>query len=468
MIAAAPPPPNPADIFSRFGGAAIVEPVDPFTRFAGFRIPEMQDYVIQFHDKLGQLFLPSRYKVLEGGRGSMKSWACARALIIRSLQSKLRILCAREYQTSIADSVHKLLKDQIEMMGLGAWFTITKTSIRSANGSEFMFVGLGDLALASNRTKIKSYEAVDICWVEEAENIAKATWEVLIPTIRKKGSEIWIVYNPHLATDDTYQRFHVNPPSGIDKLGRPICITIVMNWRENLWFTEEMMIDKDHLFANDPEAAAHVWDGELKKHAEATIFRNKYIVHDFDPPEDVRWYHGADWGFSNDPTVLVQMFITGMGNNAELWINNESWGIGVDFPKLVQDAGDPRSGPGLFEKIPEAKKWPIYGDNARPETISYVRSVGGYNIQPADKWDGSVEDGIAHLRGFKQIHVHKTRCPHAADEFRLYSYKTDKNTGEILPIIIDKHNHVIDGCRYGLHSFIQRRGAAGIWSRLGK
>lgn len=457
------PPPSPVDAFSRFGGSAQVRTaediVNPFEKFAGVFLEPQADTEIVFHEKLLALFQPMRYKVLEGGRGSMKSWGVARALIIQSLQSKKLILCAREYQTSIEDSVHRLLKEQIEAMGLSAWFTVTKTSIKASTGSEFKFVGLGDLSLKQNRSKIKSFEGVDICWIEEAEGITARTWEILIPTIRKAGSEIWIVYNPNLATDATYQRFHVNPPKN--------CIRIVMNWRENVWLSDELRQDKDHLFAVDPEAAAHVWDGELREHAEATIFRNKFVVESFTPPENVRWYHGADWGFSQDPTVLIRCYITGQGNNAELWIDQEAWGVGVDFPKLVQDVDDPRSGPGLFEKIPTAKQWPIKGDNARPETISYVRGVGGYMIEGAEKWPGSVEDGITHLRGFKQIHIH-SRCTHTADEFRLYSYKVDKMTGEVLPVIIDKHNHCIDAIRYSLDGFIQRRGSANIWARLGR
>jgi phage terminase large subunit len=470
MIDALPPPPNPADVFSRFGGAAITRTaediVNPFERFEGFSLPSEGENEIIFHEKLTALFQPSRYKVLEGGRGSMKSWGVARALIIIALQDKKLILCAREYQTSIEDSVYKLLKDQIERMGLSPWFSITKKSIKATNGSEFRFVGLGDLSQRQNRSKIKSFEGVDICWIEEAEGITDTTWEILIPTIRKAGSEIWIVYNPNLATDATYQRFHVNPPKN--------CVRIVLNWRENVWLSEELRMEKDHLFAVDPEAAAHVWDGELRQHAEATIFRHKFLVESFEPPENVRYYHGADWGFSQDPTTLIRCWITGGGQDAELWIDQEAWGIGIDFasydpskPILCQDIANPRSRPGLFEKIPTAKNWPIKADCSRPETISYVRSVGGYNISAAEKWDGSVEDGITHLRGFKLIHVH-TRCNHTADEFKLYSYKVDKITGEILPIIIDKHNHCIDAIRYALDGFIQRRGAANIWARLGR
>lgn len=463
------------DIFAKYGGMSLVDEIDkgmaedPFEKYDGFRLPEDVDFTVRFHEKLAPLFQPMRYKILEGGRGSMKSWGVARALLCIALQSKKRILCAREWQVSIEDSVHKLLVDQIELMGLKPWFVVTKTSIKATNGSEFKFVGLGDLSLKQNRSKIKSFEGVDICWIEEAEGITDTTWEILIPTIRKAGSEIWIVYNPNLEDDATYQRFHVKPPTN--------SVRIVMNWRENVWLSEELRMEKEHLFAVDPEAAAHVWDGELRKHAQATVFKGAYTVHAFDwqGEEEPRWFHGADWGFSQDPTVLIRAYITGTGHEQELWIDQEAWGLGIDFVSkdkgklgLCQDSSDPNSKPGLFEKIPTAKKWPILADCARPETISYVRGIGGYNISGADKWDGSVEDGITHLRGFKMIHVHSARCPHTAEEFKLYSYKIDRMTGEILPIIIDKHNHCIDAIRYALGKMIQRRGAAGQWARLGR
>ena len=135
----------------------------------------------EFPLKLECLFKPSRYKVLYGGRGGAKSWGVARALLIKAAQSQLRILCAREFQTSIKDSVHKLLCDQIEALGLGSFYEITQTSIRGKNGSEFSFVGL-----KNNVANVKSYEGVDICWVEEAQTTSRMSWSVLIPTIRKE------------------------------------------------------------------------------------------------------------------------------------------------------------------------------------------------------------------------------------------------------------------------------------------
>ena len=156
----------------------------------------------EFPEKLEFLFKPSRYKVLYGGRGGAKSWGIARALLLRGVQRKLRILCARETMNSIADSVHKLISDQVEFLGLSAHYQIQKSSIIGTNGTEFAFCGL-----RHNVAQIKSYESFDLCLIEEAQAVSKSSWEVLVPTIRKENSEIWISFNPELETDATYQKF---------------------------------------------------------------------------------------------------------------------------------------------------------------------------------------------------------------------------------------------------------------------
>jgi len=465
--------PKPLDVsgaFQRAGG--YVKRTDVLLHYGGFAIPNEGQWTLHFHEKFEFLFVPHRFKVMEGGRGGMKSWAVARALIVLSLQKKVRILCAREYQTSIADSVHKLLHDQIKSLGLEPWFKVTKGHIYSSNGSEFLFMGLGDLGQKSNRTKIKSFEGVDICWVEEAESIGKDTWEVLIPTIRKAGSEIWITYNLCNEDDATYQKFHVAPPDD--------CVRVELNWRENHWISKELLAAKDHLFATDPESAEHVWDGKIKQHAHAVIFRHKYVLENFASPDKPRFYHGVDWGFSNDPLVMIRGYVTtesaGIYGGKEcmagehLWLDAESWGVGVEINEMVAPKpGDtlPGGHKFAFEKVPTYRQWPVKADSARPELISYVKNKG-INITAAEKWSGSVEDGIAHLRGFIMIHIHKTNCPHAAEEFGLYRYAEDRVTSEILPDIIDKNNHVPDAVRYMLDGLIKRRGSSAVWAKLGQ
>ena len=213
----------------------------------------------EFPVKLQGLFQKSRYKVLYGGRGGAKSWGIARALLILGAKNPIRILCAREFQTSIRDSVHKLLCDQIESLGLLGFYEITQASIRGRNGTEFSFVGL-----KNNVSNIKSYEGVDICWVEEAQTTSRLSWNILIPTIRKGGSEIWISFNPELETDETYQRFVANPPED--------CITMRVNWSDNPWFPETLRLEKDSLKARDEEAYNQVWEGLCRQTVDGAIF----------------------------------------------------------------------------------------------------------------------------------------------------------------------------------------------------
>jgi phage terminase large subunit len=214
---------------------------------------------VQFPAKLAFLFEPQRYKVCYGGRGGAKSWGIARALLILGAKSPLRILCAREFQTSIKDSVHKLLADQIDNMGLTGFYEITDKSIRGKNGTEFFFVGL-----RNNVTNVKSIEGVDKCWVEEAQTVSKTSWNVLIPTIRKEQSEIWVSFNPELETDETYQRFVLSPPEN--------CKVVKINWSDNPWFPETLRLEKDALRDRDVEAYNTVWEGLCRQTVDGAIF----------------------------------------------------------------------------------------------------------------------------------------------------------------------------------------------------
>ena len=171
--------------------------------------------------------LPRRYKIAYGGRGSGKSWSVARLLIARSAVETVRVLCARETQKSIQESVLRLLKDQIGVMGLDQFFDVQETRILGVNGSEFSFAGIRQQGIAN----LKSFEGVDVCWVEEAQVVTKRSWDVLIPTIRAPGSEIWITFNPELDTDETYTRFVLNPPDD--------ALVVACNWSDNNWFPPE-------------------------------------------------------------------------------------------------------------------------------------------------------------------------------------------------------------------------------------
>lgn len=417
---------------------------------------------LQFPRKLQCLFRPARYKVFHGGRGGAKSWGIARALVMLAATKKLRILCAREVQNTMRDSVHKLLKDQIEALGLLPWFTITENSIRSSVGSEFIFKGL-----RYDVQGVKSTEGIDICWVEEAQTVSADSWDVLIPTIRKEGSEIWVSFNPYENSDPTYQRFVVSPPDG--------AVVVSINYDDNPWLPKTLRDEMLYCKRVDYDAYLHIWKGHPKTISEAVIFSGKYRVDAFDDElwrQADRLFFGADFGFAKDPSTLIRSFI--LGN--KLYIEHEAYGVGVELDDLWKMyAGKDGATPEQLERwkpgddvkypgIPGAREWPIKADNSRPETISYMRRQG-FNIDAAEKWPGSVEDGIAHLRGFEEIIIHE-RCKHMADEARLYSYKVDKKTNEVLPVIVDKHNHCWDGVRYSLDGYIQARGGLGVWSRL--
>ena len=225
----------------------------------------------QFPVKLQCLFQPekSRYRILYGGRGGAKSWGVARALLIKGAQRSLRILCAREFQTSIKDSVHKLLCDQIIDLGLEGFYEITQASIRGKNGTEFAFVGL-----KNNVANVKSYEGVDLCWVEEAQTTSRLSWNILIPTIRKEGSEIWVTFNPELETDETYQRFVLHPPEN--------AVVQKINWSDNPWFPETLMLEKDALKMRDQEAYNTVWEGICRQTVDGAIFAREMQMADLD------------------------------------------------------------------------------------------------------------------------------------------------------------------------------------------
>lgn len=219
----------------------------------------------EFPEALDFLFEPANYKVAYGGRGSGKSWGFARALLILAAQKPLRVLCARETQRSIAESVHRLLSDQIALLGLSGFYEIQEAGIYGKNGSDFTFAGIRQ----QNVTSIKSYEGVDICWVEEGQTVTKRSWEVLEPTIRKPGSEIWVSFNPDLETDDTYQRFVVHPPKGA-KVRK-------VNWSDNPWFTDEMREKMLHMQATDEVSYRNVWLGECRTLVEGAIYRDEIL-----------------------------------------------------------------------------------------------------------------------------------------------------------------------------------------------
>ncbi len=381
----------------------------------------------------------TRYHSYRGGRGGAKSWAIARKLATLGATQRLRILCTRELQSSIKDSVHRLLSDQIDKIGFGNDYKIYRDTIVSNIGTEFIFKGL-----KHNVQEIKSLEGIDICWVEEAQSTSEDSWSILIPTIRTganwEESEIWLTWNTGKIDDPTYKRFVTNPPDD--------CITKKVGWQDNPFFPKVLEKERLYLQRVDIDAYNHIWEGEPLSISEAAIFKGKYVVEEFEAPKNTIFYYGADFGFAQDPSTLIRSYI----QDNHLFIDYEAYGVGVETDELPQ----------LYDSVPGSREWKIKGDRARPDTISYLKRHGfdivAYTtkkIQKTPKLHEKtmagdqvfIKEGLSYLKRFEKIHIHQ-RCRHAIDEFKLYSYKTDPQTNEILPIIVDKHNHIIDALRY--------------------
>jgi phage terminase large subunit len=380
----------------------------------------MTELVIQTPRVFMPLLKPARYKGAWGGRGSGKSHFFAEMMIEECLAQKTDCVCIREVQKSLNQSVKKLLEAKIEQMGVQSQFRILNTHIECENGGRIIFQGM------QNHTAdtIKSLEGYRIAWAEEAQSLSQRSLELLRPTIRLEGSEIWFSWNPSQKTDpvDVLLRGDHLPPGAA---------VVQVNYTDNPWFPDVLQGEMEYDRARDPDKYAHVWLGGYQQHSEARVFKN-WTVEEFDAPPGATFRLGADWGFSVDPSVLIRCHLDGR----RLLVDYEAYMVGCEIDQL----------PDLFDRVPEARKWFITADSARPETISYMRNHGFPKINAAIKGPGSLEDGVEFLKSF-DIVVHP-RCQHLIDELTLYKYKTDPLTGQILPILEDKDNHVIDALRY--------------------
>ena len=361
-----------------------------------------------------------RRNYIYGGRGSGKSHDVAEYCLFRAYQSKIKVLCTRELQNSIADSVYSLLKNKITDMKLDFFFTVYKDRIVGNNGSEFIFKGIHN-----NVSEIKSMENISIAWLEESQSLSRESIDVIVPTIRAPGSILIFTFNPYKDNDPIYVEM---------KNATEDDLVIKANYSDNPWFPEELRLEMERDKKNDYQKYLWVWEGECLGLSDAQIFRGKYVVENFETPKNADLHFGADWGFANDPTTLVRSFIVGN----DLYIDMCAGKVGCD----LEDT------PSLFNEVQGSSIYPIYADSARPETISFMRSKH-YNVIAAEKWNGSVEDGIQYLRSFSCIHIHE-RCKAVAEEFDLYQYKVDRQTGEVLRVPVDKFNHYIDAIRYSL------------------
>lgn len=379
-----------------------------------------------------------RYRGAYGGRGSGKSFTFAKMAAVFGGIEPLRILCTREFMNSIKESFHAEIKNAIESNAwLASVYDVGIDYIRgkagtSADGTEFIFRGL-----RNNISSIKSLAQIDICIVEEAEDVPEYSWVNLEPTIRAPKSEIWIVWNPKKRESPVNQRFRESTP--------PRCAIVEMNYSDNPWFPfelEEQRIAQQAVYK--PEMYAHVWEGAYLDRSDAQIFKDKYRVMAFEPSE--HWgmpYCGLDFGFSQDPTAAIKCWV----HDNRLYIEYEAGKVGLELDKTAQY---------LCKAINDFASHEIQADSARPESINYLQRHGLPKIVGVEKGKGSVEDGILFMQSFDKIVIHP-RCVETIAEFSKYSYKVDKQSGRVTNDIVDAYNHYIDAVRYALNRLIKRK-----------
>ena len=389
---------------------------------------------VEFPEKLSILFDSARYKVLYGGRGGAKSWGIARALLIIGARKTTRILCAREFQTSIKDSVHKLLSDQIVAMGLIEFYEITQNSIRGKNGTEFSFVGL-----KNNVANIKSYEGCDIAWIEEAQTTSKLSWNVLIPTIRKEGSEIWISFNPELESDATYQRFILHSPEN--------AIIQKINWSDNPWFPETLNRERMTLKSRDPEAYNTVWEGLCRQTVDGAVFAREMQMAELEERiTKVRY----------DPTKpVVAVFDLGWADSTSIWfvqfiaqeirliryIEDNQQTIS-HYLALMQTYGY------IYDTLwlPHDAQNKTIGSNGR--SIEEIVRAAGFKTKIIPRTP--IADSINAARTiFRNCYFDRDNCYDGLQCLRHYKYEVDPDTKQFSKNPLhDQYSHGADAFRY--------------------
>ena len=390
----------------------------------------------EFPAKAQVLFNPpkTRYRVLYGGRGGAKSWAVARALLIKAAKTPLRILCAREFQTSIRDSVHKLLCDQIVALEMTSFFEITQNALRGKNGSEFAFVGL-----KNNIANVKSYEGIDICWVEEAQTVSRTSWNILVPTIRKEDSEIWVTFNPELETDETYQRFVAKPP--VDAVVQKI------NWSDNPWFPDTLKAEKDALKARDQEAYNQVWEGLCRQTVDGAIFgaemakaetENRIMKVPYDPTKpvhavcDLGWADATAWWFVQFigmETRLIRYFEDTQRTMTSYLADLQSFGYVYDTIWLPHDAQNKTLA-------------------AAGRSIEDIVRSAGFKTRVLERVP--VVDSINAARTiFPNCYFDRENTADGLNCLRHYRYEVDPDTGQFSRNPLhDRYSHGADAFRY--------------------
>lgn len=382
---------------------------------------------------------PMRYKALYGGRGGTKSYFAADYVVAKALGGA-KCLCVREVQLSLDQSSKALIEERIIDHGLQDEFRILKTHIESRAGGRVEFKGMQQF----NSANIKSLQGYDLAWWEEAATASQYSLDLLIPTIRKEGSELIFTWNPEFPEDPVDAMFR--GPNAVRN-----AVVIKCGWEDNPWLPRVLREEKDELYRRDPEKAAWVWGGDYRTISDANVLKGLYRAERFEPKD--HWdgpYQGLDFGFANDPTAAIRIWI----NGRSLYVEHAHGTVSLDIDETE---------PYMIERVPDWDRYVTRCDNARPETISYLNKHGSGRYEAASKWKGSVEDGVAWYRSFDEIIVHPDTAGPFLKECKRYSYQVNK-AGDVLPKIEDKENHWIDAGRYACDPLIQARKAPSIRS----
>lgn len=394
-----------------------------------------------FPEKLQFLFEPWRYKVAYGGRGAAKSWGFGRALLIQGAAKPLRIPCARETMQSIDDSVHQLLSDQVKELELSDFYEVQRSAILGQNGTRFSFHGLRDQSVHN----IKSLEGADIVWVEEAHNVSKKSWETLIPTIRKEGSEIWVSFNPELETDETYQRFVVKRPAEMLD-GKPYAKVVKINWSDNPWFPSVLRTEKDALKGKDIDAYENVWEGTCKQVVEGAVYKTELLAAEKE---------SRICRVPYDPTKPVHTFWDlGFGDNTSIWFAQS---IGFEF-RLIDFISASQQSLQWYVKAIQARPY-VYGTDYLPHDARAHELGSGRSIEEQLRAFGrtvsivkklSIADGIQASRAiFPKCWFDSEKCADGIQALRHYRYELDDKLGSLKrEPLHDWASHPADAFRY--------------------
>jgi len=394
---------------------------------------EVIEVAARFPEKLGALWRPSRFKVIYGGRGSGKSWGVARALLALGMEKPLRILCTRETQKSLRESVHTLLRDQVRLLGLERFYEVNKETIRGVNGTQFVFTGLADHTVDT----LKSYEGVDIAWIEEGQSVSEYSWQILLPTIRKDDSEIWVTFNPELDTDATWQMFIAQTP--------PSTVLIEMNWRDNPWFNQVMNDERLHARRTMNETDyLWIWEGRCKPAIQGAIYASELAELQKDgrcgdyPPDAFEPLHAIfDLGWNDSTAIIIAQkklskllvvdYLEGDHQTLD-WYSTQLRAK----PYQIQDIYLPHDGAAADIRGPS------------PERILQGLRWNVHVLERAD-----VEHGIRETKmAFRSVFINAKPCARLIECLKRYRRNIPRGTGEPANPLHDEYSHGADAFRY--------------------